>query len=250
MTDVHACHCGTPAPNANICNGCADGTRDRLLLIADRWTELTHALQWRETPHAGHTPPRPRLMDPNDGAGNATGITLNGQAIRAMDRAADVIRYTAMVLRGAYNDTGKPLNPPPTDGSMDDIPKLARWIGMWHLEYLARRLPDEGIMEAIVADVTDAERRVYRALHPAGTHWAPVNLDCDDHDTSDLGERIPCPGRMWAKVGTDLMPDLVCDHSPEHTIEPGTWERQGWRRRLRQPLNPNGMAKLAQRLTR
>lgn len=250
MTDTHTCPCGTPAPNANICNGCADGTRDRLLLIADRWTELTHALQWRETPHAGNTPPRPRLIDPNDGAGNATGITLNGQAIRAMDRAADVIRYTAMVLRGAYNDTRKPLNPPPTDGSMDDIPKLARWIGMWHLEYLARRLPDEAVMEAIVADVTDAERRVYRALHPADTHWAPVNLGCDQHSTTDMGERVPCPGHMWAKVGGDLMPDLVCDIDVEHVVEPGVWERQGWKRQLSQPLHTSGLRHLATRLAR
>ena len=38
--------------------------------------------------------------------------------------------------------------------------------------------------------------------------------------------------------------------NPEHTVEPGTWERQGWRRRLRQPLHPSGMARLAQRLAR
>ena len=108
--------------------------------------------------------------------------------------------------------------------------------------------PDLGLR--IAGDLITAETATYRALNPRGIHWAPVNLACDDHDTSDLGERIPCLGRMWAKVGTEVMPDLVCDHNPEHTVEPGTWERQGWRRRLRQPLHPSGMARLAQRLAR
>ena len=110
--------------------------------------------------------------------------------------------------------------------------------------------PPENVVHAIAGDLITAETATYHALHPRGIHWAPVNLACDDHDTSDLGERIPCPGRMWAKVGTEVMPDLVCDHNPEHTVEPGTWERQGWRRRLRQPLHPSGMARLAQRLAR
>ena len=110
--------------------------------------------------------------------------------------------------------------------------------------------PPENVVHAIAGDLITAETATYRALNPRGTHWTPVNLACDDHDTSDLGERIPCPGRMWAKVGTEVMPDLVCDHNPDHTVEPGTWKRQGWRRRLRQPLNPSGMARLAQRLAR
>ena len=196
MTDAHACPCGRPAPGTNLCGRCADATRDRLLRIADRWPTLTAALQWRETPSAGPVPPKPRPVEYDDGAGNATGLTTNGQASYAMTKAASVVRYVASVLRDEYDDTGKPFNPPATDGSMDDIPKLARWIGMWHMAYLAHRFPDEGTVEAIRDDVRDAEKATFRAVRPTGEHWAPVNLDCGEHGTSDLGERIDCPGRI------------------------------------------------------
>lgn len=249
MSEHHTCHCGRPAPGTNLCNTCAENTRDRLLRIADRWDALTQALTWRETPTAGQAPPT-LTPDPDAGAGNAVGIVANGQAGHAMTRAASTIRYIASVLRDEYDDRNKPFNPPTTDGSMDDIPKLARWIGMWHMAYIAHTLPDEGTVEAIVADVRDAERAVYRALHPSGIHWAPVNLGCEQHATTDLGERSPCPGAMWAKVGGDLMPDLVCDTDPTHTIEPKTWERQGWRRRFTRPLNPTGLALLARKIAR
>lgn len=247
MTE-HRCPCGAPAPAANLCAGCADRTRDRLLRIADLWPELTQALAWRDQPPAGDAPPA-RLHVPEPG-GNATGLTVNAQAMRAMDKAASTVRYIASVMRGEYDDRAKPFNPPSTDGSMDDVPKLARWLGMWHMHYLAVRFPDEGTVEAIRDDVRAAENAVYRATHPSGIHWAPVNLACEDHSTDDEGQRVECGGSMWALVGRDVMPDLVCDVDPEHTIEPKVWERQGWRRRLWQPLHPSGMARLAQRLAR
>ncbi len=247
MTEAHACPCGRPAPNANLCNGCAEHTRDRLLAIADRWPTLTNALTWQDTPHAADTPPKPRHVDPDEGAGNPTGLTINETAAHAMRNAANVIHYIASVLHDEYDDHGKPFNPPATNGTLDDIPKLARWIGMWHMAYIAHKLPDEGTVEAIRDDVKRAEHLTYRAIHPSGIKWTPVNLACTDHATTDLGERTPCPGNMWAKVGGDLMPDLVCDADPEHVINPDTWERQGWKRRLGQAT---GAARLLERIAR
>jgi hypothetical protein len=250
VSETHACHCGKPAPDTHLCTRCAENARDRLLKIADRWPALTAALQWRETPTAGPNPPRPRLVEPDDGAGNATGLVTNGQASRAMTKASSLVWYVASVLRDDYDDRAKPFNPPATNGSMDDVPKLARWIAMWHMDHIVRKIPDEGTVEAIAGDIDDAERAVYAALHPRGEKWASVNLGCTDHATTDLGERVPCPGHMWAKVGGDLMPDLVCDHDPLHVIEPGVWERQGWKARLSGPLHVAGMARLARRLAR
>lgn len=246
---VHVCPCGQPAPDTHICATCAERVRDNLLTIAERWPELENALQWRETPNAGPIPPQPGDIDPDEGVGNVTGLTVNEQVIHAMRKSASIVRYCTLTLRDEADRVGTPHTPPRTDGSLDDTPKLARWVALANA-YTLTTAPPENVVHAIAGDLITAETATYRALNPRGIHWAPVNLACDDHDTSDLGERIPCPGRMWAKVGTEVMPDLVCDHNPEHTVEPGTWERQGWRRRLRQPLHPSGMARLAQRLAR
>ena len=74
---------------------------------------------------------------------------------------------------------------------------------------------------------------------------------------SDLVRLVPPVDRLDLDEGTLLLYErrlislsVLGGAVADHTVEPGTWERQGWRRRLRQPLHPSGMAKLAQRLAR
>ena len=41
---------------------------------------------------------------------------------------------------------------------------------------------------------------------------------------------------------------LVCDVDAGHLIEPGTWERAGWKARLGKPLHPVGETRLLRRI--
>ena len=63
-----------------------------------------------------------------------------------------------------------------------------------------------------------------------------------------MGERIPCPGTLWAKLDTGIMPDLTCDADPTHVTSPTVWERQGWKRRFNRPLDQGGLQRLGERL--
>ena len=119
---VHTCPCGQPAPDTHICATCAERVRDNLLTIAERWPELENALQWRETPNAGPTPPQPSDIDPDEGAGNVTGLTINEQVIHAMRKAASIVRYCTLTLRDEADRAGTSHTPPARR-------KARRWSG-------------------------------------------------------------------------------------------------------------------------
>ena len=68
-------------------------------------------------PNAGPTPPQPGDIDPDEGAGNVTGLTVNEQAIHAMRKAASIVRYCTLTLRDEADRAGTPHSPPRTDGS-------------------------------------------------------------------------------------------------------------------------------------
>jgi hypothetical protein len=246
------CQCGRPAPGANLCNTCADDLRANLHKIADRWAELEDALTWRDVlpgtigvVHEGASQAGERRL------ALSTGTVINERAVRARRAATDAVWFTVQIVREDMDNAGRAFTPPPTtpNRSQDDTPRIARWLAAWHVGHLTHKA-DRETAEEIRHDVEKAEKAVYAATHPSGVHWAPVNLKCDLWATTDQGERVPCPGDMWALVGKDVMPDLVCDHDESHTVAPGVWERSGWKRRLREPLDPSGLARLAGRLGR
>lgn len=82
----------------------------------------------------------------------------------------------------------------------------------------------------------DAERlrkAVEAAAWPTGRRWVGIGARCVEHGTSDLGERIPCPGKYRVLVDPEQpyrIPDIVCDQDREHRIDPVEWQR-AYRRR-------------------
>jgi hypothetical protein len=250
------CQCGRPAPSANLCQTCADDLRANLHKIADRWAELEDALTWRDV-----LPGTIGVV--NEGASQAgerklalsTGTVINERAVRARRAATDAVWFAwRQVIVDDHLTAGKHLGDPPVspNRSQDETPKLARHIAVWHVGHITHKTSRESA-EDIRKQVEKAEQLVYDATHPSGAHWVPVTLKCDMWSTSEMGERIPCPGEMYAYVGgkRDTMPDLVCNVPGEdHTVAPGVWERSGWKRRLREPLDPSGLARLAGRLGR
>lgn len=213
---------------ATICAGCGDTMRDNLTRIADRWAELEDALSWREDT------PSVRGGRVKNGM-KSVGTVLNEQASTARRTATDTVWFAVQVLRSELDDAGRAFNPPPHPAGHESTPTLARWLARWHVPHFTHKSDEETAVE-IANDLAEAERQVYRATHPSGVHWRPVNLTCDRHGTSDTGQRTPCPGTMWAQVGRDMMPDLVCDADPTHVIAPGVWERAGWKRKTARHL--------------
>lgn len=232
------CLCGRPVQDAaNLCPECDGQLTANLYKIADRWPELEEALTWREST------PRERGGKVKRGM-VAPGGTPNEAAMRARRAATDVVWFIAQVLREDFDALGWTFAPPRNNGTQDGTPALARWIASRHVKHVTHRMAQETAHE-VWTDVRKAEARVFSATHPRGIHWTPVNLRCEQHTTDDQGSRVPCPGWMWAKVGNDTMPNLECDYEEGHEIEPKVWEREGWKRRHRQGLDPGAAARFA-----
>lgn len=248
------CMCGRPIPDtANLCPRCADVLRDNLHKIADRWAELEDALMWRETlPGAigvRHDDGPSDIAHGERKLPLATGTDINLAAVNARRKATDVVWFMLQVVRDDLDNAGRPFTPPRLHGnrSQDHTPLLARWLASWHVSHFTHRTERESA-EEVASDLERAERAVYHATHPKGERWVPVNLVCDQWGTSEEGERVPCMGEMWAYVGRDVTPDLVCNVDQSHTIEPGLWERAGWKRKHKDGLHPNGVAALMERI--
>ncbi len=253
MAHANPCRCGRPIPDtANLCPDCAGGLRRDLYKIADRWDTLEDALRWREIlPGAIGAYDDGPAQEGERKTPLSTGTNINESAVRARRQATDAVWFALQVVRDDFDAHGWTFNPPRLKGdrTQNQTPQLARWLASSAVDHIVKRADRESA-EEIAGDVSRAEGAVYRATHPSGVHWAPVNLVCDQWGTSEEGERVPCMGSMWALVGTGVMPDLVCDTDEAHRIDPQLWERNGWKRRLRMPLDPSGVARLAERLKR
>lgn len=267
---AHPCPCGRPIQDtATICPTCVETLRENLTKIADRWAELEDALTWREVVAGEKGKAKNGMV--------AVGTTLNEQAVNARRKATDAVWFTLQVIRDdcddaldsaaeAFDNAARELahrelwedgvpeilgrlsaavdraafTPPRMDvRSQNHTPALARWIAAWQLSRISHNTEPETSAE-IVRDVIAAEKATFRATHPSGAHWTPVNLGCQDHGTSDQGERTPCAGAMFAYVGDDVMPDLVCSEDPTHVLKPEVWEREGWKRKHSVPMHPVG----------
>lgn len=249
---MNTCHCGKPIQDtARLCPDCGGTLRRNLYKIADRWAELEDALTWREVlPGVIGTRDDGPRQDGERKTPLATGTTINERAVRARREATDAVWFALQVIREDYDNQGWTFDPPrQPNTTQDGTPALARWLAGAPVDHIVKHADQESA-EEIANGIAKAERAVFKATHPSEAHWAPVNLSCDMWTTSDRGERVPCPGDMWAYVGTGVMPDLVCNHDETHKIDPQVWERVGWKRRLRMPLDPHGVARLAERMGR
>lgn len=220
MTD-NPCRCGAPLPQgAVLCNRCADNLREQLHKIADRWPDLEIALGATESGgEKGRTKNGMR----------AVGTVINEGAVKARRACTDAVWFMVQVLRDDLDSAGREFTPPPTskNRSQDDTPTLARWLADWHVSHFTHRTSDETAWE-VAKDVEAAEEATFDALKDRARK-IPTGMPCEQHGTSDMGERVPCPGVMEAAL-TDHMPDLVCSEDRSHRIPPDVWSRQYWKR--------------------
>lgn len=198
-----------------VCESCADKARDKLRSIADSWGDLTDALS--------------RFDSPGEEGGQRhgqvrTGLVINERVSQTISDVTAELWFYARVLveeRGAT---------PPRNATGGD---LARWISSWHMAHLTAH-EDGGIALAFVDDCHRLARLVRNAAYPSGAKRVETGVRCTEHGTSDMGERVECGGSLYAVSvpGARSMPDLVCSRDETHRIDPATWSRPRWHRKV------------------
>ena len=225
MSD-NPCHCGRPIPDtANLCPRCADVLRDNLHKIADRWEALEQCLTEAEAEAVD----RAEQGKAKNGM-KSVGTSINEAAVKARRACTDVVWFIVQVIRDDLDTARRPFEPPTTSANrtQDDTPTLARWLAVWQVAHITHRTARD-TAEEIARDIAAAEAATYRVVEIGPERKVKVGLPCEQHGTSDLGERVPCPGEMEAKLSRQ-MPDLVCSEDAGHRIPPDVWSRQYWKR--------------------
>ena len=215
------CQCGRPMQGGNLCTTCGDDLRRNLGKIADRWPELEAALT--TTGGGGEKGKTKNGMI-------AVGTNVNEAAVRARRACTDVVWFALQVIRDDYDTAGRAFTPPRTSGarSQDDTPTVARWLAAWHVAHITHKADPDTAVE-ILRDVQAAENLTYRVCETTPPRRIDTGMPCEGHGTSELGERVPCPGVMRATL-TESMPDLVCSEDATHRIPPDVWSRNYWKR--------------------
>lgn len=222
---------------AFVCDECTERLREDLRFIADSWDDLEVQLG------AGQSVQFEQGKQTN--GLKATGLVINERASQARRDATETVWFVARALLDLADREDRVARFP------DDqtTPTLARWIADWQAHRLVRGLIGRTTAQSIVEDTRAAAKAVRSAAYPTGAHKVDVGLPCEQHGTSESGERVRCVGIMTAIVGTGVMPDLVCSVDESHRLEPQVWEREGWKRLHRAALNPLGVAALARKIT-
>lgn len=87
---------------------------------------------------------------------------------------------------------------------------------------------DEMLALAFADDARRLRELVLPVARPSGRRRLRIGARCFEKGTSDLGERIPCPGQYTVLADPDkpyVIPDIVCDVDHHHRIEPVEWQR-------------------------
>lgn len=221
---MNPCQCGRPIQDtANLCPSCGDRLRENLHKIADRWHYLEQCLMEREAIDSSEQGKAKNGM-------KAVGTTINEAAATARRACTDAVWFTVQVIRDDLDTAERPFTPPPTSAtrSQDDTPALARWLAVWQVAHITHRTARE-TAEEIARDLAAAEAATHKVVDVGPVKRVKVGLPCDQHGTSDMGERVPCTGEMEAKL-SQQMPDLVCNVDSSHRIPPDVWSRQYWKR--------------------
>jgi len=107
-----------------------------------------------------------------------------------------------------------------------DAPQMAGWLLTWADFLGEHEAGDDAVSELNqLANQCDA---IARDLRVRRFSVGP----CIEHGFTDMGERVPCPGRLIAVLRSDddLLPHtLRCDTEPSHYWNASDWRRLGER---------------------
>ncbi len=85
---------------------------------------------------------------------------------------------------------------------------------------------DEMLALSVTEDAARLARLARNTARPSGRRRIPLHIPCAEHTTSDLGERVPCPGHLVTTLAPgERLGDFVCDRVPGHRMAPLEWQR-------------------------
>lgn len=181
--------------------------RDDMLWIADAWPDLLVRLGRDST-----------APDEKVRGTRPVGLVINEHVSQTMQ---DVTTWANFLARVLVDETD--WTPPP--GA--DTPTLLADIARRRIGHFTEH-EDEGLRLSFYDDVASMRQQVQRAAYPSGRRWVPLHVACLEHDTTDLGERVPCEGEYRVLLDPDrpgVVPDMVCELDPSHRISPLDWQR-------------------------
>lgn len=218
-----------------FCPACEERMRTNLATIHDRWEALSIAVTSVEaiTGEQGRQKHGRKTQ----------GLRVNHDAIEARRRATELVWFMIRDLLDRWDEQNRVL-PLPDDHGTDT---LALWLSMWRVTDFTTHPGDELALEVWI-DVDDVARRVRWATTPRPS-IIDVGIPCDEHGTSDLGERIPCEGRLTAAVTSGRsLPDLRCSADPTHLVTVSEWMHASWKRT--RSLDPGAVRDLVRQIGR
>lgn len=185
--------------------------RDDMLAIAAAWPDLLARLG-REGSSAIDGMPRP--------ASRTVGLVINERVSETMREVRDWTMFLTRVLVDEAKWT-----PPRTD-----TPHLLTRIAHERIGHFTEH-PDAMLRLAFLDDAKEMREKVEKVAYPDGIRTITMRARCEEFTTSDLGERVPCTGRLTmrpTRYGT--MPDLICSEDKTHRTPPEVYMRPGWRK--------------------
>jgi len=209
---------------APVCDVCEERAYDDLQAIARCWPGTEAMLT---APNKG-----------GDGTGVRStknpGIDLNEKTVAARVDITNTLTFWVHLLIEEH---------PTLTAPRGEADTLARFIGT-NLRHLTRH-HDHGLAVSIIEDARRLSKLCKRIAYPTGARRYEPGIPCVEHDTNDLGERIPCPGEYgaWVWDGMNHRPDLTCNADPTHVIEPS-----GFKRLARRVTPEQAMVNLMQKI--
>ncbi|MFI6428483.1 hypothetical protein [Promicromonospora sp. NPDC050880] len=214
--------------------------QNQLVEIADAWVELDELLAAGSTPGSGASKPASRA--PIDAHVADVRAEISGWVqflARALMEEVTVERWPGVPWAAGHRVAE--LWAPPTI----DTGELVRHIAHERIGHFVMH-PDQQMRADFLAAAEEWAGLARRTAWPSGARWLRTGVECTEHDTSDLGQRVPCEGeyRVFMHPDQEQIPDMVCDVDPGHRITPLEWQRA----QRRKPMNPQAAARLARTL--
>lgn len=218
-----------------FCPACEDRLRANLTFIAERWAPLTVAVTSVEAV-TGEQGRQKR-------GGKTHGLRVSHDAIEARRRADVLVSFMVHDLLDRWDEQDRTLPLP----ERRDTPALAKWLADWRVIDFTTHPGDQVALE-VWTDAADVARRIRWATTPRPS-IIDVGIPCDEHGTSDLGERVPCEGRLTAAVTSgQSLPDLRCSADPTHLVTVSEWMHASWKRT--RSLDPGAVRDLVRQIGR
>lgn len=146
------------------------------------------------------------------------GLDLNPRVVEARADITNTLTFWTHLLIDEHPTLTTPGNDPSA---------MARFIGA-NLRHLTHH-HDDGIALSIVEDTRRLARLVVSVAYPKGARRYEPGIPCVEHDTNDLGERVPCAGEYgaWVWDGMGQIPDLTCNADATHVLTPAGFRTLG-----------------------